>query len=420
MTARTVGAAGRLRGLRWLLTGLFTALNATGLLLFAWFSLEADERQGDRSLEGDLSRVTAAVVQTLEFPGGVLNTIKLSLDSVSVQCPQFTVFPASNGQFEPYVSRLPCVQVDQAVLRDLAVSAVQAKTPQSGYVRAVDGKLVRYYAEPFVGTDGPYRGAVVATRDAQGEKDRHDTRVLLVALGCLVLIGALGITGHVLSGLAIRPAAKALDQHEEMLNGIAHDLRRPVTGLRALADTALRHPGRMGQVLPRIVRLSKRMGGIVGTQLMHARFEAGVQELAIQSVQLDQLVAAVVEDIPAEGARICFSAVPTRVDADPAMIQRAVENLIGNAIQHGHRPGMNPVVHVSVGQGRVVVADEGPGLDAEAAQRAFGRFTSSGGSTGLGLYLVQRIVHAHGGVLVVGRSNTGGAIFEIVLSANGG
>jgi two-component system, OmpR family, sensor kinase len=413
-----VNAAARLHGLRWLLTGLFTALNAAGLLLLAWLTLDADARQGERTLDNDLRRIPPAVARQIEFAGGKLNTVKLSFDSVSVQCPQFALLPARN-EFEPYTSRRSCIEIDQAVLNEVAVSAVRAKAAQSGYARATDGGLVRFYAEPLASADGPQVGAVVAAADAQPEQDRHDTRVLFVALGCLILIGALGVTGHFLSGLALKPAARALEQHEEMLNGIAHDLRRPVTGLRALADTAMRNPGHMGQVLPRIVRLSKRMGGIVGTQLMHAKFEAGVQQLAIQSVQLDQLVSAVVEDIPAEGARITFAAVPTRVDADPAMIQRAVENLIGNAIQHGHRPGTAPVVHVSVGHGRVVVADEGPGLDEAAAQRAFERFTSSGGSTGLGLYLVRRIVQAHGGALVVHRSTTGGAIFEIALSADG-
>jgi signal transduction histidine kinase len=398
-----------------LLTGLFTALNAAGVLLVAWLMIDLDEQKGEQALDADLRRVPPLVVRLLEFTGGKLDTNGLFGDSITVECPQFAVLPAGDGRFEPYVSSVSCVDVELAVLSEMAAEAVRTRVPQSAYVRAVDGKLVRAYAQPFISENGPYVGAVVAHADAQQEKDRHDRRVLLVALGSVILIGALGGTGHVLSGLAIRPAAIALEQHEEMLNGIAHDLRRPVTGLRALADTAMRNPGSMSKVLPRIVRLAKRMGGIVGTQLMHAKFEAGVQQLAIQSVQLDQLVSAVVEDIPADGARITFTAVPTRVDADPDMIGRAVENLIGNAVQHGHLPDTAPVVHVSVGNGRVVVADEGPGLDLEAAQRALQRFSSNGGSTGLGLYLVQRIVHAHGGTLGIYRSETGGAIFEIAL-----
>ncbi|WP_329793471.1 HAMP domain-containing sensor histidine kinase [Lentzea sp. DG1S-22] len=409
------GAAARLRDLRWLLTGLFTALNATGVLLVAWLMLDLDAQKGEQALDADLGRVPPLVARQLELTDGRLDTSGLFGDSITVECPQFAVLPAGDGRFEPYLSGASCVEVDFAVLSELAADAVRARVPQSAYVRAVDGKLVRAYAQPFTSADGPYVGAVVAQADAQQEKDRRDRRVLLVALGCVVLVAALGGTGHFLSGLAIKPAAHALDQHEEMLNGIAHDLRRPVTGLRALADTAMRNPDSMGTVLPRIMRLSKWMGGIVGTQLMHAKFEAGVQQLNIQSVQLDQFVSAVVEDVPAEGARITFTAVPTRVDADPVMIGRAVENLIGNAIQHGHLPGTAPVVHVSVGDGRVVVADEGPGLDQAAAQRALQRFTSSGGSTGLGLYLVQRIVHAHGGTLGIYRSETGGAIFEIAL-----
>lgn len=410
------GAAARLRGLRWLITGLFTALNAAGLLLFAWLLLDADAQQGERAIDTELRRVAPAVARMVEYTDGKLMAGELFGDSIYVQCPQFAVLPTGTA-FVPLLSRLSCVDVDQSVLNDIAAASVRARAPQSGYVRAADGGLVRFYAQPIESSDGPYIGAVVASADAQFEHDRHGQRVTLVALGCLILIGALGAAGHVISGRLIRPAAVALEQQEEMLSGIAHDLGRPVTALRLLADTAMRNPSSAGKVTPRILRLSKRMGGIIGGTLMQARFEAGVQQLAIQSVQLDQLVAAVVEDIPAEGARITFSAVPTRVDADPVMIQRAVENLLGNAIQHGHRPGESAVVHVSVADGRVVVADEGPGLDAATAEKAFERFHSSGGSTGLGLYLVQRIVHAHGGVLRVYRSDRGGAVFELVLTA---
>lgn len=409
------GAAARLRGLRWLLTGLFTALNAAGLLLFAWLALDLDAQQGERALDADLIRVTHAVTQLLEYSDGTLTTARLTLDSVYVRCPQFAVLPTGTSAFEPRKSRLACANVDQAALGEVADDAVRTRTPQSGYLRGADGRLVRFHAEPITSPNGLYVGAVVASADAQLEKDRYDQRVAQVALGCLVLIGALGAAGHVISGWMIRPAALALERQEEMLNGIAHDLGRPVTALQLLADTVLRNPASMGKATPRIMRLAKRMGGIIGGTLMQARFEAGVQQIAVQSVQLDQLVAAVVEDIPAEGARIGFSAVPTRVNADPVLIQRAVENLLGNAIQHGHRPGQPAVVHVSVGGGRVVVADEGPGLDPAAAAKAFERFASNGGSTGLGLYLVRRIVDAHGGVLRVYRSGSGGAIFELVL-----
>lgn len=414
----TTGAAARLRGLRWVLTALFTVLNAAGVLLVAWLLLDLDEMKGEQVLDAGLSRIPPLVVRQLEFADGRLDTSGLFRDSLTIECPQFAVLPVG-AEFEPYRSAKSCVDVDRAVLDDIAADAVSARVPRSDYVRAVDGRLVRVYAQPFSGDTGAFVGAVVAHSDAQPEKDRHDERVLYVALGAVILVAALAGTGHFLSGLAIRPAAHALDQHEEMLNGIAHDLKRPVTGLRALADTALRNPGSVGKVLPRIVRLAKRMGGIVGTQLMHAKFEAGVQQLAVQSVQLDQLVAAVVEDIPAEGARITFTSAPTRVDADPDMIGRAVENLIGNAVQHGHRPGADSVVHVHVGDGRVVVADEGPGLDPEAARRALERFSGNGTSTGLGLHLVQRIAHAHGGTLGIYRSETGGAVFEIVLPSGG-
>jgi signal transduction histidine kinase len=95
-----------------------------------------------------------------------------------------------------------------------------------------------------------------------------------------------------------------------------------------------------------------------------------------------------------------------------------VANLIGNALQHGHKSGAEAVVHVTVEGGRVVVADQGPGIDAARAELAFERFAGSG-SSGLGLPIVRWIAHAHGGVLRVYNAETGGAIFELVLPISG-
>jgi two-component system OmpR family sensor kinase len=155
------GAAARLRGLRWLLTGLFTALNAAGLLLFAWLALDMNAQQGERALDADLSRVTPAVIQLLEYSDGTLTTARLTLDSVYVRCPQFAVLPTGTSAFEPRMSRLGCANVDQAVLGAVADDAVRTRTPQSGYLRGTDGRLVRFYAEPIASPNGPYIGAVV-------------------------------------------------------------------------------------------------------------------------------------------------------------------------------------------------------------------------------------------------------------------
>ncbi|MEU5566807.1 sensor histidine kinase [Micromonospora musae] len=407
-------AAGRLRRLRRWLTVLFTVLNTLGLVGLAWLAIHADSVQREQRLDGELLRVTAAVQRLLQY-GGALVTAYVSEDELDTQCPQFAILPGGTEQFSPHFSRRSCVPMDPARLRGLAVRAVETGDRLSGYARATDGRLVRIAAEPFRNPSGQYVGAVVAVRDAGPDRSGHDRLVLLVVGSCVLLVGALGVTGHVLSGRAIRPALAALEQQEVLLADTAHDLRTPVAALRALAETALANPTERADLLPRTVDLAARMGTIIDGLLVRARLAAGVEQLALQPVWLDQLVTTVVEETPTDGAQVTVTAAPTKVNADPGLLQRAIGNLLDNALRHGRRPDGPAVVHVTVAGGRILVADHGPGIDVEQARDQFDRFRSGGGSSGLGLPIVRWVAQAHGGQLRVYNAEEGGAIFELVL-----
>jgi signal transduction histidine kinase len=288
----------------------------------------------------------------------------------------------------------------------------------TGFTRAADGRLVRVAAEPFRISSGQYAGAVVAVSDAEPEQDRHDRMVLFVVLGCVVAVGGLGLFGHWLSGRAIRPAAAALEQQEVLLAETAHDLRTPVAALRALAESALRNPNERVELLPRTVRLAVRMGSIIDGLLVRARLAAGVDRLALQPVWLDQLVAGVLDETPTDGASVTLTAAPTKVHVDPSLVQRAIGNLLDNALRYGHQPDQQAVVHISVAGGRVTVADHGPGVDeslAEDVERFHTGSSGKAGSTGLGLSIVRWVAQAHGGSLVVYNAEDAGAIFVLVL-----
>jgi signal transduction histidine kinase len=207
----------------------------------------------------------------------------------------------------------------------------------------------------------------------------------------------------------------ALEQQEVLLAETAHDLRTPVAALRALAETAAQDPDQRGDLLPRTVRLAGRMGDIIDGLLVRARLAAGVEQLSMQPVWLDQLVAGVVEDTVSGSARVSVITAPTMVRADPALLQRAIGNLLDNALRHGRGPGREAVVTVTVADGRVTVADQGPGVDPALGEELFERFTSGGGSSGLGLSIVRWVALSHGGDLKVYNADEGGAIFEFRL-----
>ncbi|MGI5211373.1 sensor histidine kinase, partial [Plantactinospora sp. CA-290183] len=393
-------AAERLRRLRWWLTALFTVMNAAGLIVFAGLFVRADQQRGVEELDGELRRVTSTVTRLVGYDGPVITTY-VNEDELNTSCPQFAILPGDADAFTPHFSQRSCVPLDPALLNSLAAEGVKTGDLVNGYVRSTEGDLVRVGVEPFRNDNGQWVGAVVAAADTAEERDRHNQVVLLTVGACVLLIGVVGLAGHLLSGRAIRPATAALEQQEVLLAETAHDLRTPVAALRALAETALDNPTQRADLLPRTVHLAVRMGTIIDGLLVRARLAAGVEQLAIQPVWLDQLVSTVVEETPTDGARVTVTAAPTKVNVDPVLVQRALGNLLDNALRHGRRPGDIAVVHITVAGGRVMVADHGPGIDAAVARENFDRFTSGSGSSGLGLPIVRWVAQAHGGMLRV-------------------
>jgi signal transduction histidine kinase len=102
--------------------------------------------------------------------------------------------------------------------------------------------------------------------------------------------------------------------------------------------------------------------------------------------------------------------------ADEASLQRALMNIVQNAIEHGGNRG---TITIKVGANRVIeISDEGNGIpreDREAVFDAFHRLRPKDRGTGLGLNLVQEIVRYHGGEISISDSSTGGASFRISL-----
>jgi two-component system, OmpR family, sensor kinase len=368
-------------------------------------------------MDGALRRVTAAVHRQIHDDKGKVDTTDVREDPFTNSCPQFFILPKQGMPFRPVTSTQPCVDVDPAAMNGFVMQAIDSETTVAGYVEPND-RLVRFYVDPFrVG--GQWAGAVVALMDPADELAAHRSWTLRVVAGGVLLLGAVGAASFWLVQRAIRPAANALEQQETLLADTAHDLRTPVAALRALAEAALANPGQRTELLPRTVELSRRMGTIIDGVLRRARLAAGVEQLAVEPVWLDQLVATVVEETPARGAEVTVTTAPTKVSADPALVQRAIGNLLDNALRHGRVEGKPAIVQVTVAGGRVIVADHGPGIDPSAARETFERFSSAGGSTGLGLAIVRWVAQAHGGTLRVYNSDTGGAIFELSLPTTG-
>ena len=109
---------------------------------------------------------------------------------------------------------------------------------------------------------------------------------------------------------------------------------------------------------------------------------------------------------------------------DPLRLGQVVSNLLANAFKYAARSEVEVTLDAKGDLAVLGVADRGPGIDPDQVQQIFGRFHRAAssrhfGGLGLGLYVAQEIVSAHGGTLEAANRDGGGAMFEARLPLRG-
>jgi two-component system OmpR family sensor kinase len=209
----------------------------------------------------------------------------------------------------------------------------------------------------------------------------------------------------------------------------SHELRTPVTTIRGYSELyesgGLATDDELSEAMRRTRQEALRMGNLVDDMLLLARLDEG-RDLDRSRVDLAALVSDAGRDARAvDPDRVVVTTTdgPLEVMGDSDRLRQVIANLVGNASVH--TPAGTPV-HVTVasdnGDARVVVADEGPGIDAANRSRIFERFyradrsrSRASGGAGLGLSIVEGVVAAHGGRLEVDDRPGGGARFTVWL-----
>jgi two-component system OmpR family sensor kinase len=211
----------------------------------------------------------------------------------------------------------------------------------------------------------------------------------------------------------------------------SHELRTPLTSIRGYAELFRRgadsRPEDLAKSMHRIEAEAARMGVLVDDLLLLARLDQG-RPLEREPVDLARIVEEAVDSAravePDRPIDLELHSL-TSVAGDEGRLRQAVDNLLDNA--RVHTPASSRV-RVTLGPDAaaaavlLTVADEGPGLPAEVATRAFERFyrgdpsrSRSMGGAGLGLSIVAAIVEAHGGTVTVRSEEGAGATFEVRL-----
>jgi signal transduction histidine kinase len=208
----------------------------------------------------------------------------------------------------------------------------------------------------------------------------------------------------------------------------SHELRSPLATIQVGLDL-LAARATTGQ--PQVQRLqaeTHRLGRLVADLLLLARFDEHGLTLRRDDVDLDDLAYTQRDRLAAQhpDLRVLTRISPVRVRGDADQLERALRNLVDNAVRHA-REEVTMAAWADGEGAHLLVADDGPGVAPDDRGRIFDRFvrlddsrTRSDGGSGLGLAITREIIAGHGGSITVadavpGFAHGGGAVFHIRL-----
>jgi len=224
-----------------------------------------------------------------------------------------------------------------------------------------------------------------------------------------------------------------------LLESVSHDLRTPLTSIRAAAGTLLDREvpldaGAQEATAQAIDREAEHLNELVTNLLDLSRIEAGELRADLEPFELSALVGRAVERLrPRLAGRAVELDVPEDLPpvlVDEVFIDQAMTNLLENAIKY-----TGPAARIRIRAGRaadsagsnpgkilLTIEDDGPGVPDDAVERLFDRFfrvrqrgEPSRAGSGIGLTVVRGLVEAMGGRVRASRSSLGGLAIELTL-----
>lgn len=214
-----------------------------------------------------------------------------------------------------------------------------------------------------------------------------------------------------------------IGSQRQLLRDVSHELRSPLARLRiaiALAERAT--PEEREKLWPRLTKECDRLEALISEILELARLDANLG--AVQPVKLEEILQKLVEyvQISAPAQQVDIRIAPgLKLDGWPIMLERALDNLLRNALRF-NPPGQPIEVKAQAKDGAVVISvrDHGPGVDEQYLKQLGEPFFRAPGQTaaghGLGLAIARRAAERHGGKLVLANDAQGGFCASLMIT----
>ncbi len=405
-----------------------------------------------------------------------LNVGRVYLDVTAAECNDDRTRP--NAETSPGTTTV-FVQIVQAdgsrcvgrgstpvVVQDSDVEVAQQLRPQALHdARTDDGAAVRVLTQ--VDPDGRYTVSL-ARPLSEIDEPLNKLALLLTAVGGIGILGA-GAAGLWVARTGLRPVdrlteavehvartedldlripvdghdeiarlsesfnsmtaslASSRDLQQQLIADAGHELRTPLTSLRTNIELLARSedtgraipPDDRRALLASVKAQMTELASLIGDLQELSRPDAGHGGGKVQVIALHDLVETALERARLRGPELTFAAdlAPWYVRAEPAALERAVVNLLDNAVKFGP-PGST--IEVGLRGGELTVRDHGPGIAADELPHVFDRFWRSPSArslpgSGLGLSIVDRTVRQSGGEVTLAAADGGGTVASVRL-----
>jgi two-component system, OmpR family, sensor histidine kinase KdpD len=224
--------------------------------------------------------------------------------------------------------------------------------------------------------------------------------------------------------------AQANDLRAALLQAVSHDLRTPLASIKASISSIRQRdvtwtPDQLDEFNATIEEEADRLDALVANLLDMSRIQAGALRIGMRAVGLEEIVPAAVASLGPRSRNVVIDAPETvpPVEADPALLERALANLLDNAI------AATPDQPVRIEAGAVAervdvrIVDRGPGIpqqDRERVFQPFQRLVDHGTGVGLGLAIARGFVTAMNGELTIDDTPGGGITMVVSLRQSRG
>jgi len=314
-------------------------------------------------------------------------------------------------------------------------ASVEAARAEGDDVREdrIEETPIRVYSVAIDRADGQWVVQVVGERIS--EQRLLSALLAVLVLGSLAAIGLALAAGWFYAGRALVPIRAAIDRRDAALTrqreftaNASHELRSPLTVIRASVTDLRRHPDEpvvaVGTAVEDIDAEAAHLAALVDDLLLLARTDAGTLELQVALVDLADVAVEAVGPLAtvaaSRGVALQAEPLPAPVDGDALRLRQLVTILVDNALAHAPAGGSVLVrIRPEGGAAVLTVDDDGPGIRDADRERVFERFwradDAPSGGTGLGLAIARWIVERHGGRITAGNRPEGGARFEARL-----